>query len=616
MSCGCSNNINYPNGCGNSSCTSCTSVSCEQVVYSGPNLLCAGIDNEDNLCIALQKLDDAICNVPITSITASNGLYKTGSDIRMGGALIEPTVISASAAFTMSLTGLVSDPLPDYLITQTTFGLIRRTPTSTLTSNILALITADNGITKTLNNFQLGGSLVKPTTITATGVNTLSIPGLVNNPSATYIVSIDNATGLLTKSPLSTIVPPNITADNGLTKTGANVQLGGSLIIPTTITTGPTNTLTFAGLSTNTIPTYLLTQNGFNVTTRTLASSFITADNGLTKTGNNIQLGGTLIQDTLVDLDSYKLSLLDSGAAPTGIVIIPGAADNTDWTTTNTNRISGKTYHNDHVWINGNKSLTIGGSTSNAITGDLKLDASKSTGYRNQLENGTASIVTYVQGNLVVTPADDQLFGSKHALAWLPSSGNPQFLGTTLAASFHEFVFEPHFTASASSNNLHGKACAIAARGYFVWGNDLDKFTGIRIQNPQADGTTNYTGTVTEMVGLEIEDQRGGGMDAHITTSYGIKQMGAKDTNYINGPLLLPSTNTSIGTATLVAGTATVLTASVKTGSKIFISRNTVSGTLGHLSAPIGLIANGISFVINSSSAAETSTINWWVINN
>jgi hypothetical protein len=216
--------------------------------------VCSGIDNEDNLCVALQKLDDAICNVPIASITASNGLYKNGSDIRMGGALIEPTVISASATFTLSLTGLVSDPLPDYLVTQTTTGVIRRTLTSTLTSNILALITANNGITKTGNNLQLGGSLIQPTTITTTGTNTLSIPGLVNNTSATYIVSIDNTTGLLTKSPLSMIVPPNITADNGLTKTGANVQLGGLLIQPTGIATTVTETLSITGLVTTNSP--------------------------------------------------------------------------------------------------------------------------------------------------------------------------------------------------------------------------------------------------------------------------------------------------------------------------------------------------------------------------
>ena len=73
--------------------------------------------------------------------------------------------------------------------------------------------------------------------------------------------------------------------------------------------------------------------------------------------------------------------------------------------------------------------------------------------------------------------------------------------------------------------------------------------------------------------------------------------------------------NPSIGTATLVGGTVTVNTTAVTTGSKIFVSRNTSSGTEGHLSTPDASIVNGTSFVINSSSGTDTSTINWWIIN-
>ena len=73
--------------------------------------------------------------------------------------------------------------------------------------------------------------------------------------------------------------------------------------------------------------------------------------------------------------------------------------------------------------------------------------------------------------------------------------------------------------------------------------------------------------------------------------------------------------NPSIGTATLVGGTVTVNTTAVATGSKIFVSRNTSSGTVGHLSTPDASIVNGTSFVINSSSGTDTSTINWWIIN-
>lgn len=73
--------------------------------------------------------------------------------------------------------------------------------------------------------------------------------------------------------------------------------------------------------------------------------------------------------------------------------------------------------------------------------------------------------------------------------------------------------------------------------------------------------------------------------------------------------------NPSIGTATLVGGTVTVNTAAVTASSKIFITCNTPGGTQGFLSVPVASIVAGTSFVINSSSGADTSTVNWWIIN-
>lgn len=73
--------------------------------------------------------------------------------------------------------------------------------------------------------------------------------------------------------------------------------------------------------------------------------------------------------------------------------------------------------------------------------------------------------------------------------------------------------------------------------------------------------------------------------------------------------------NASMGTATLSSGTVTVNTTAVATGSTIFLTCNTPGGTQGFLSAPSGSITNGTSFVINSSSGSDTSTVNWWIIN-
>ena len=73
--------------------------------------------------------------------------------------------------------------------------------------------------------------------------------------------------------------------------------------------------------------------------------------------------------------------------------------------------------------------------------------------------------------------------------------------------------------------------------------------------------------------------------------------------------------NSSMGTATLVAGTVTVSTTAVATGSTIFLTCNTPGGVQGFLSAPVASITNATSFVINSSNVADTSTVNWWIIN-
>jgi hypothetical protein len=69
------------------------------------------------------------------------------------------------------------------------------------------------------------------------------------------------------------------------------------------------------------------------------------------------------------------------------------------------------------------------------------------------------------------------------------------------------------------------------------------------------------------------------------------------------------------GTATLVAGTVTVADDRVRTGAKIIVSVDTPGGTQGFLSAPVASIVDETSFVINSSSATETSTINYWFVN-
>lgn len=66
------------------------------------------------------------------------------------------------------------------------------------------------------------------------------------------------------------------------------------------------------------------------------------------------------------------------------------------------------------------------------------------------------------------------------------------------------------------------------------------------------------------------------------------------------------------GTAPLVAGQATVVTAEVRTGDTIIVTRGVAGGTLGELS--VSNIVNGNSFQINSTSATDTSTVFYEIV--
>jgi len=65
----------------------------------------------------------------------------------------------------------------------------------------------------------------------------------------------------------------------------------------------------------------------------------------------------------------------------------------------------------------------------------------------------------------------------------------------------------------------------------------------------------------------------------------------------------------------MTAGTITISTTAVTASSIIYLSHNTFGGTAGIVSAPTASIIANTSFVINSSSSSDTSTVNWWIVN-
>lgn len=71
-------------------------------------------------------------------------------------------------------------------------------------------------------------------------------------------------------------------------------------------------------------------------------------------------------------------------------------------------------------------------------------------------------------------------------------------------------------------------------------------------------------------------------------------------------------TNKCMGSATLVAGTATVSTTKVTANSRIFLTSNTDGGTPGWLRVSARTAAT--SFTITSSSGTDTSTVAWLLV--
>lgn len=612
--------VTYPSGC-----TSCSpgNVDSDYIIYSGPNLSCSGIATCDTVTTAIQKLDAKVCEAQ-AGVSAVNGVNKSGNFIKLGGDLTEPTVITTTVINTLSILNLQDDNLPQYLVSLSN-GILRRTAYQ----NLLGILTADNGLSKnSATNVRLGGSLVVPTTITTDATNTLSITGLVTNPIPDFILT-ETTAGVVTKTTLASIIPPTpatITADNGLIKTGNNIQLGGlPLITPTTITADPTNTLSIAGLVTSgSVPTYILTETSGNVVQRVVtstvldaAAALITADNGLTKTLNNIQLGGTLLNDTAVQIGTYKLTLRSqtSPASGTGIEI--------DCSTTvpvppalSTPRINfyGRSFFDATSYV-GVRTFPDG--FSGAST-DIPFKVEKLATFINE------SLVT-ASDSVISTPATSgngslgRLYaGSTSRVYWTTNA--PQAIDSTTVYSAHLSYFQ--FVSSPLTTITGANCSASAAQGYFLGPGTINRIIAYRAMNPIGDTISGFSGTIAEAVGLQIEDQKSDGVaGTQITDSYGIKQLGADDRNYFNGTFQFPSTNVSMGTETLISGTATVFTSAVKTGSRIFLTYNAIAGKLGFLSAPSASIIDGVSFVINSTDdtgfpVIDDSTVNWWVINN
>ena len=130
---------------------------------------------------------------------------------------------------------------------------VRYTDTALLLSSYVNA--ANNGLTKTGQLVQLGGTLIQPTTIATSAANFLAITGLQPGSNTTDSVMVVNPTTGQVRFISASSLFNSLTFSNGLTKTGNLVELGGALTKPTTIATDATNNLKITGLQSGNLAT-------------------------------------------------------------------------------------------------------------------------------------------------------------------------------------------------------------------------------------------------------------------------------------------------------------------------------------------------------------------------
>ena len=258
-------------------------------------------------------------------ITSDNGLTKNGNNVQLGGALIKNTAIETTAGNTLSVTGLQTGTVADQLVVADAAGVLK-----TLSATaFLPLLTADNGLVEaSAGNTQLGGTLIKATTLATSPGNTLAITGLEPGVIADQLVMRDGA-GILKTLPATAFLPL-FTADNGLTASDpGHTQLGGALLKATTISTDATNTLTLTGLQDGDIADKLVVLNAAGVLKNMAATDFLPlfkANNGLKEsTPGTTQLGGTLINPTIIATNpgnTLAITGLEAGATTDKQIVV------------------------------------------------------------------------------------------------------------------------------------------------------------------------------------------------------------------------------------------------------------------------------------------------------
>lgn len=155
------------------------------------------------------------------NVVGTNNLNTTGSGTTNIGNALATTNVDGTNLNIPNLP-VTTTPTTDQVV------VVDATTGETKKISLANLVSADNGLTKTLNNIQLGGALTQVTDITTSATNTLAISGLQTGVITDNIVTSDATTGVLKKSTPTAFIQNNAWALLGNTNTNPAINFVGT----------------------------------------------------------------------------------------------------------------------------------------------------------------------------------------------------------------------------------------------------------------------------------------------------------------------------------------------------------------------------------------------------
>ncbi|MFN8361135.1 MAG: hypothetical protein U0264_14570 [Candidatus Kapaibacterium sp.] len=333
--------------------------------------------------------------------------------------------------------------------------------------NPQATLTYNNGLTVTNDTLQLGGALIKNTSIPF-GSNdlTLSSAGNTGNIIIGKFTSAgivkNNASGVLTSGQVNLASASDVTGTLGITNGGTgNTVIGAAGTVA--YSDGTKYTFTTAGSTGD------ILQLSGSTPTWTSVSSIVKANNGLSMSADTVQLGGALTKNTSIPFGSNNLTL--SSAGNTGNIII-GKFTTSGIVKNNASGVlsSGKINLNDTTEVTGTLGVTNGGTGNNTVGSAgqvIYFDGTKytytSTGTSGQIlkSNGSGAptwvnpqaTLTYNNG-LTVTNDTLQLGGTLIKNTSIPFGSNDLTLSS--AGNTGNIIIGKFTSAGIVKNNASG----------------------------------------------------------------------------------------------------------------------------------------------------------------